>query len=105
MNITPGEWEAGLDLPGVANNNPDPRIVWAGSMMIGDFRSKWVDPERAANNARLAAAAPGLLKACQEMLNEIRAYNGESEFEDGSPVKGWCDMLKAEIAKAVPKEL
>lgn len=53
-------------------------------------------------DALLAAAAPDLFEACTTMLNEIRAYQGESEFEEGSPVKSWCDMLKAAIAKAKP---
>lgn len=35
--------------------------------------------------------------ACSEMLNEIRAYQGESECEEGSIVKDWCDLLKAAL--------
>lgn len=34
---------------------------------------------------------------CAELLNEIRAYQGEGEFEEGSPTKGHCDLLKSVI--------
>lgn len=51
-------------------------------------------------NAQLLAAAPELLQACEETLNELRAWNGESEFESGSQIKDLADMLKAAITKA-----
>lgn len=31
---------------------------------------------------------------CEFTLNEIRAYQGECEFEEGNPVKVLCDELK-----------
>lgn len=58
---TPEPWVAGLDLPGVKNNNTDPRLVWAGSMLIGDFRSQWVSEEKAAANAARAVACVNAL--------------------------------------------
>jgi hypothetical protein len=55
-------------------------------------------------NARLIAAAPELLAACEDVLTEIRAYQGESEHENGSPVKAMCDQLKAAITRATGQE-
>jgi hypothetical protein len=52
-----------------------------------------------AANATLWSASPELLAACQETLNEMRAWQGELEFEDG-PFKDVCDQLKTAIAKA-----
>lgn len=36
-------------------------------------------------------------EVCAELLNEIRAYQGEGEFEEGSPTKDHCDLLKSII--------
>ncbi len=65
---TLGTWQAGLDLPGVANNNPDPRLVWSDSLLVADCRISWISQEQAEANARLIAAAPDLLTACQGLL-------------------------------------
>lgn len=70
-------------------------IVYLGGN--GALRS---DKESVEANARLISAAPDLLTACEEVLNEMRAYNGESEFDETCPMKPTFDLLKNAIARA-----
>lgn len=53
---TKGKLTAGLDLPGVANNDPDPRLIWADSRLVADCRWPWVSEDHAAADARRLAA-------------------------------------------------
>lgn len=82
--MTPGPWQAGLDLPEVANNNLDPRLVWADSRLIADCRSKWVCNSEATANARAIATVPDLLEALQRWEaafmaeKHLQASRGES---------------------------
>jgi len=50
--------------------------------------------------AHLIKAAPGLLYACEEALNEMRAWQGEEENNTDSPMFYIFDLLKTHIANA-----
>lgn len=68
--------------------------VWSADMQrqIATFGNEITDPEIADADARLAAAAPELLEASQELLATIW-----SEPPDGDPT---INKLRAAIAKA-----
>jgi hypothetical protein len=61
---TPGRLTAGLDLPEVANNNPDPRLIWSGSMQVADCRTPWISQDQSEANARRLVA---LWNACEHV--------------------------------------
>lgn len=62
------------------------------------------DDEEQRAKAHLVAAAPNLLQACEEVLNEMRAWSGEEEFNEIGLMKPMFDQLKAAIAKAKGKD-
>ena len=74
MNHTPGPWELGP--AGFEGNPPYVNIYQEGddddALFIGTVGAEEVDEETAEANARLIAAAPELLQACQTMLKAYR---------------------------------
>ena len=109
---TPGPWYADLrerytlggDMVEITLHDENEMVIDQIASIMLETGEDSPDDQRAYReqeaNARLIAAAPDLLAACKEMLNEIRAYQGESEFEEGSITKSHCDLLKSAIAKA-----
>lgn len=71
---TPGPYQAGLDTPETANNNPDKRLVWANSLLVADCRSQWIPQEEAEANARLFAASLDLLAIARAVVWESAAF-------------------------------
>lgn len=65
---TQGPLTAGFDMPECVNNDPRPYLIWSGSKFIGSADSPWVGYGERVANAKLWAAAPELLAACQAML-------------------------------------
>jgi hypothetical protein len=83
----------------VAYKAHEPHEGCPGSLVIVHVDGK---PEIRKEIANLISAAPELLDACKEMLNEMRAYVAEDEHDD-TPNKELFDILKAAIAKAEGK--
>jgi hypothetical protein len=106
LSLTNAEWQWGEPIYMGGYEPPDADGAFArpvrsllsavGERVIVYHEAYWLPPQEVVD---LIAAAPALLKACEEMLSEIRAYQGEAEHEPG-PVQDWCNMLSAAIAKA-----
>jgi hypothetical protein len=92
---TPGPLAAGLDMPEVANNNPDPLLIWKDSTCVGSARSFWIPLGEQLANAKLWAAAPDLLAAAQEAVAVL--------IEDGRDSAARSLMDAIEKAKGEPR--
>lgn len=68
-----------------------------------DFRKiapEYFTPEELEANARLIAAAPELLEACEEMLRTLVSPSRELLHSTRKELEPWLPMLRADIAKA-----
>lgn len=100
---TPGPWESVGRAVYTAHENPSREIIWDGH----NTRSAGNDEQLA--NARLIAAAPELLEACQAMIAWDDAENNAKPYSDDNGVSfmgriGLCrkafQMARAAIQKA-----
>lgn len=97
---TPGPWEAEF---GVAYNVRAPHggIIAQISRQRGRFAAQgYIDSEESAANARLIAAAPDLLEACEKTLEMIDAHREITAIEVMARRDGVRDVLCVAIAKA-----
>ena len=98
MSHTRLPWVNGLDMPAVANNNPDPRLIWAGSLYIGSMETAWISEAEQAANAEFIVRAcnnfDALLAACEA------AWNCIAEQPQTQARVETAQMIQAAIAKA-----
>jgi hypothetical protein len=94
---TPGPWTAGLDMPEVANNDPDPRLIWSNSMCIGSAKSIWISQQEQKDNAKLMAVSLDLAACLQGLLV---AWPDPSLPIDPLVAKEFHADAKAALAKA-----
>ena len=96
---TPGPWRVSEDL-----GTCDGIEIYAG---INEYLISNVNPNRPQfeANARLIAAAPELLAACEGVLGVLN--HGTPTKEDGTPNTHWkhIDIIRAAIAKATGEEI
>lgn len=94
---TPGPWRIAPEFSVLS--------VWSGDTEVASAwrESGWIDEATQRANARLIAAAPDLLAACEAMLaHEVYTYEGNLEARVTVP-RDVIDQLRAAIAKARPE--
>lgn len=72
---------AGLDLPGVGGNDPDPAKIWIKSLYIGRIDSKWISEEKRAAHAAYIVAAYNDLPLYEVRIVEIETALAEALAE------------------------
>lgn len=92
MSHTKGPWHHNVD---EAGNNPDICVTNRAGDILCDIGGGKFETRLA--NAKLMAAAPDLLAACEDMLDYIKTY-GPARYP------GEYDKWQAAIAKAKGKE-
>lgn len=98
MSHTPGPWAVG-----------DKRGVWAGPVVMANDGQRgvaFVCGESDAN-ARLIAAAPDLLAACEALCDRLTGWMDETAADDDDRERqdeAALDMADAAIAKAEGRE-
>lgn len=96
MNHTPGPWQVCDDEINVYAPETDTAITNVEHPCAADY-----DTQRA--NAKVIAAAPDLLAACQWVVTDI-AYKAPEEFADEAVHSRWLARLREAIAKAKGSE-
>ena len=112
MSHTPGPWrventsfEPSPVIVGLTEEGPRPGDILPNNPRCRVIaQCKGTDDEGLAN-ARLIAAAPILLEACQEAENTFLEYGERAGFPEGAP-ECWAaiEALRAAIAKAEGKD-
>lgn len=90
---TKGPWAAGLDLPLIANNDPDKRRIWQSSLQVADFRTIWIDKEQSEANAEFAARCradvPWLVKQLELFSKILDLVATDELFIQPAEGGGW----------------
>lgn len=93
MKHTPGPWKA-------AQPKHDPQ-AWDVCTESGGVLAKLTWGGEGGANAKLMAAAPELLAACQAAMSKLDHYDGE--YKGGPHIKQVRDALRAAMHAATPR--
>lgn len=99
MGHTPGPWT----IHGWGDGDYEVNAASETVCNVPGFDDETVDVDRAEPNARLIAAAPDLLAACQTVAHDLQAALDGDDFSgmsDADLLRAFLNVLRPAIAKA-----